>query len=98
MFLDAQTIGHGKGLDPGKDGRSGVAFFNGTVPIFIIAGKVKAGLFPLHLRFLDRDDIGVQFFHGLLKALIHAGPKAVDIPGDKFHEIPPFTHKEGKIQ
>lgn len=97
VFLDAEAIRHRKRLEPREYGRARVALAFSAVPVLAVARQVEDGLIRLHLRLLQRKDIGVEFHEGFHEAFFEAGPQAVDIPGNEFHvtDLPSRQRLEG---
>ena len=70
---------------PGINGRAGIAFLVGIVPVGLIALKREVELTGLHLCFLQTKEISVHLSEDVAEAFALAGPQTVDVPTDKFH-------------
>jgi hypothetical protein len=64
----------------GKNGRSGISFLFGIIPIRLIAFELKVELACLHLGFLQAEEIGIQALKLLPEFFIATGTNAVYIP------------------
>ena len=88
----AEVVARAEGLPAGEDGRAGIALALGVAPELLIARQVERQLPGLQLRLLQAEHVGVQAPEGVLKALFHNGPQAVDVPGYQPHSVcSPFT-------
>ena len=56
VFFDPDTIGNRKGFCFREDGRAGIAFFVGIVPVLVVAGQVQLHLSGLDLRGVRIED------------------------------------------
>lgn len=88
VLLDAEPIRDRKRLDAREDGRARIALALRAVPVLAVARQVKDGLLRLHLCLLQREDIRIELHERLHEALLEAGPKAIDIPGNALHRHP----------
>ena len=68
----------------GVDGRSGVAFFLGIVPVGLVAGEFQVQLPGLHFGFLQAHEVCVQLHENIRKALARHSPEAVYVPAYEF--------------
>ena len=80
VFFHADAIGSGKGFFAGEDGGAGVAFFDGTVPVFLVARQVNNGLSLLHFGFLQADDVGIKAGNDVNEAFAKCRAQAVYVP------------------
>ena len=85
QLVNADAVGDGQRGVLRKNSGAGVAFLFGGVPELQIAWKIEADLLRLKLGFLQTEEIGMQRFKTICKALLHAGAQAVDVPRDKTH-------------
>ena len=85
VFGDTDAVHDGERLDAREDGRAGIAFLFGTVPILVVARQVEDGLAFLHLRFLQGKDVSIEGAERFHEALFEAGAQAVDVPGNQLH-------------
>ena len=76
----AEVIGHGQGRPAGEHGGAGIARLVGAVPEPLVALQLEGRLLRPHLRLLQADDIRIRQGAEVQKALVQAGPQAVDIP------------------
>ena len=91
--VDAHAVAHGKRRVFGIDGRTGIAFFIGIIPVRLVSRKLQVQLPRLHLGLLQAEEIGVQFYKDVGKAFARHRPKAVYVPGDEF-EILHFVQND----
>ena len=69
----------------GIDGRPGIAFFLGIIPIGLIAQEFQVDLARLQFGLLQAEEIGVELREHIGEAFAGYGPQAVDVPTDEFH-------------
>ena len=87
MLCLPQTIMHSQRLHLRENRRTAIALALSAVPVFLIAGELKARLLALHLRFLQADNIRRRLCQKIGKALRHAGTQSVNVPRKKFHNL-----------
>ena len=51
-----------------KDGRAGIPFFDGAVPVLLVSWKVQFRLVRLHFRFLHAEEVGVALLEKVVKS------------------------------
>jgi len=85
VFRNANAVALAEGTLSGEDCRSGISFFHGTVPEFLVSDEIEFGLTAFHLRFLKTNNVGIETAENVLKALGQTGTESVDIPGNQFH-------------
>ena len=76
----SEVIGHGQGRTAREHGGAGVARLVGAVPEPLVALQRKGCLLRTHLRLLQADDVRIRQRAEVQKALVQAGPQAVDVP------------------
>ena len=85
---NAEAVTDRQGRMTRIDGRAGVAFLFGVIPVGLIAEEFHIYLTFLQFGLLQADKVGIEAAEDVGKALAGHGPQAVHIPGDKFHTIP----------
>ena len=78
--IAAEIIGHGQGRAAGEHGGAGIARLVGAVPEPLVALQLEGRLLGTHLRLLQADDVRIRQRAEVQKALVQAGPQAVDVP------------------
>ena len=76
----AHTVAYAERSVLSVNGRAGVAFFFGVVPVGFISKELKVQLPRLHLGFLQAEEVGVQFRKYVGKTFARHGPEAVYVP------------------
>ena len=86
----AQAMEHLQRLFLREHRRTGIALLLRIAPKLAILRQIQRRLTRLQLRFLQRNDIGVELAHDILEALLQNGAQTVHIPRDHPHrEAPP---------
>ena len=85
VFLNPDAAGYRKRRMAGIDGRPGIAFFLGIIPIGLIAQEFQVDLTRLQFGLLQAEEIGVELREHIGEAFAGYGPQAVDVPTDEFH-------------
>ena len=80
VYVIPEVVGHGQGLAACEHGGTGVAGFVSAVPEAVVALQREIGLLRPHFRLLQADDIGIGQGAEVQKALVQAGPQAIDVP------------------
>ena len=75
-----EAIAHRQRRRFGPDGRAGVAFFLGAVPILLIAGQLHLSLALLHLCLLQTENIRICLFKKIHKSFLHTCTDSIYIP------------------
>ena len=86
----AQAMKHLQRLFLCENRRTGIALLLRIAPKLAILRQIKRRLTRLQLRFLQRDDIGIELAHDILEALLQNGAQTVHVPRNHPHrEAPP---------
>ena len=93
MLLDSEAIAHRDRLLLRKKRRPGVALLLSIVPVLVVAGQVQIYLALLQLAFLNAEHVRIHILEIVHKALLHAGPYSVHVPGYHLHRHSSFLSK-----
>ena len=82
-----QTVKDGQRFSLCENSRSGIAFFGGGIPVFLVIRKINWGLCLFCLGFLQTQNIRLILLNKRLKqALFRHCPNTIYIPRDKSHK------------
>ena len=93
MLLDSESIAHRDRLLLRKKRRPGVTLLLSIVPVLVVAGQVHLYLALLQLAFLNAEHVRIHILEIVHKALLHAGPYSVNVPGYHLHRHSSFLSK-----
>ncbi len=85
---DSHAAGKREGLDLREHGGSRISPPVCAVPELQVSGKIDRDLLPGSLGLLEAEDVRVDLFNDVEKAVFHGSPDPVDIPRYKLHATP----------